>query len=451
MPTIQLKQEDKMVVKLHHQMEMHTQRRIDVYFSLPKEMGIGPKTLKENTYFNSGITGKHSYFSAGLHLPLLQSRFASMNNLALEEYRVNLNLFAYQYVVALEVDVNLTLKEKDPEQFYLLAAGLVEQSASLLKKLRRNIPTGSAQLAHFENADNYLSWHTEQLLMRMMAKRPRSSELLEQRNSILEYARSETNYRETRGYNSAATVADPNRIANKMRLMRRLIEYGVVFREKTYSLGNNTRRLVTGLATALIMIVVLSLIIKTQGALSGLTALMVLVLAAIYGVREVFKEDLKNAMWRFISKGKPKWSKDLYDSANQTLIAKQKIWLDYIKTKHLPESVADILAHRHQRNRQSAELLHYRVESRVFGRNFRAGYSAIHESVYLNLRPFARYLEGGRGVVFKEEKGRVSRESIERRYQINLILAIEDNGEAPVYRRYKITLNRSKITDIELV
>ncbi|WP_432451978.1 hypothetical protein ACRRS0_13110 [Agarivorans sp. QJM3NY_29] len=449
MPNIQLKQEDKMVVKINHQMEMHTHRRVDVYLSLPKEMGISAKTLKESNYFTSNVISKHSYYSPGLHLPLLQSRFASMNNLAIEEYRVNLNLFAYQYAIALDVDLKLLLKEQDIENFYNLANSLMEQSSSLLKKFRRSTPTGAAQLAHFENADNYLSWHTEQVFMKLIATRPRNGEFSEQLKLILDYTRSEKNYRTERAYNSTATIKDPNRIANKMRLIRRLIEYGVVFKEKTYALGNTSRKFVTGLATALIMVVVLSLIIKTQGALSGLTALMVVVLATIYGVREVFKEDLKNALWRWISKGRAKWSRELHDSANNTLIAKQKIWLDYIRTKHLPVPVADILAHRHRRNRQAEELLHYRIESRVFGRNFRAGYSAINESLYFNLRPFARYLEGGRGVVYQEDKGKISKESIERRYQINLILAIADGDQEPIYQRYKITLNRSKIADIE--
>jgi len=89
----------------------------------------------------------------------------------------------------------------------------------------------------------------------------------------------ESLYRSKQNYNSAVTIKDSNRIANKMRLLRRLIEYG----SKTLTLGKHTRKIVTGVATAMLMIVVLVLVlvIKTQGAFSHLSSLMILILSAI--------------------------------------------------------------------------------------------------------------------------------------------------------------------------
>jgi hypothetical protein len=39
------------------------QQRLDLYFSLPDEMGIGPKTLEEEHYFNNSIQSRSAYYS----------------------------------------------------------------------------------------------------------------------------------------------------------------------------------------------------------------------------------------------------------------------------------------------------------------------------------------------------------------------------------------------------
>ena len=431
-------------------------RRIDLYFSLPKEMGINKDTLSETDYFNAGIKGRRAYYTKGLHLPLLHRRFASRMKRSLQEYRSNLNLFAYQYIVALDIDANEVLSVDDSENlsdFYQAAEDLTEHCLDILKKHRSHQPTDSKQQSIYRNVDNYLSWYTEQTVMRMLAKKPRQAEFSDSRLALLEICDEENRYRQKHAYNSEATLKDPNRIANKMRLLRRLIEYGVIFKSRTTVLGNITRKVSTGVATALLMSVVLVLIIKTQGAFSQLTALMVFLLAIIYGVREVFKDDFKNLLWRWVRRGKPKWSRSLSDSTTKHEIAKQKVWLDYSKKTKLPQQSKELLEKRHTQNKQSAELLHYRIETRVSKNGFQAGYDTMEENVVFNLRPLTRYIEGGTGKVFERLDSTSNREkiqtsSIERRYQINIIVARDQGLYSAQYERYKVTLNRSGIIEM---
>lgn len=201
------------------------------------------------------------------------------------------------------------------------------------------------------------------------------------------------------------------------------------------------------------MSVVLILIIKTQGAFSKISALMIFILAVIYGIREVFKDDFKNMLWRWIRKGKPKWSRTLKDSTSQNEIATQKVWLDYIKSKKLPPQAVELLAKRHTQNKQSAEFLHYRIETRVNKQGFQPGYDSLEETILFSLRPFARYLERGTGMVYEQNSPDANREkiqstSIERRYQINIVVALNQGQYTEAFQRYKITLNRSGIIDI---
>jgi len=282
-----LKQQEKLSIKFSHRINRGEMRRVDLYFSLPKEMGINKNTLPENEYFNSGIKGRRAYFTKGLHLPLLHTRFASRMKRSPEEYKSNLNQFAYQYIVALDTDSDelLTIDDSDGlRDFYQAMTEMSEQCLAILNKQRSYTLSDTKLKSIFENVDNYLSWYTEQTILRLLAKKPRSSEFSEARLALLEICNNESEYRKKNNYNTNATLNDPNRIANKMRLLRRLIEFGVIFKCDTQELGKITRKIVTGVATALIMSVVLILIIKTQGAFSKLTSLMILVLAIIYGV-----------------------------------------------------------------------------------------------------------------------------------------------------------------------
>ncbi len=119
-----------------------------------------------------------------------------------------------------------------------------------------------------------------------------------------------------------------------------------------------------------------------------------------------------------------------------------------MKKKELPPQVNQILKKRHSQNKVDAEILHYGIHSRVSAKGFLAGYSQIQEQVNFSFVPFARNLERGKAKIYKEHEGKISNESVERRYQVNLILVLKEGKGEPQYARYKITMNRSTIIEI---
>ncbi|PKG55329.1 hypothetical protein CXF83_05450 [Shewanella sp. Choline-02u-19] len=448
MAKVRVKQEESLSIKFLHQMEVGDNRRLDLYFFLPKEMGINSQSLNEDDYYHSSITGRRSYYSSGLHLPLVQSRFVSQKKRTVEEFRLYLNLFAYQFAVAIETDSKELSQVEDLEQFYVSLEELSEQVIHLLKRFRRNEPSDEKWKSYFENADNYLSWLCEQRLLKLLAHAPRSSDFNEITESVVALCRAESQYRDAHKYNSSKTIKDPNRIANKMHLLRRLIQQGVVLKEELKPLGVGLKKMTTGIATAMVMLVVSTLIIKAQGVFSGLTIALVLTLAVIYGFREIFKDDIRNALWRLIQRGRPRWSRLLQDTTSKLPIAKQLMWLDFMRKNELPIKVSEILKRRHSQNKVDAEILHYGIHTRVSAKGFLAGYSRIQEQVNFSLVPFARNLERGKAKIYKEHEGKISNESVERRYQVNLILVLKEGRDEPQYARYKITMNRSTIIEI---
>jgi hypothetical protein len=119
-----------------------------------------------------------------------------------------------------------------------------------------------------------------------------------------------------------------------------------------------------------------------------------------------------------------------------------------MRAKDMPAAVLDIMKQRHSQNKIDAQVLHYRIATKVTQQEFQAGYTQIQEQVNFSLAPFARYLERGQAKIYKEAEGKVSHDSVERRYQINLVVVLRQGKSETEYARYKVTMNRSSIIEI---
>lgn len=443
-------QDENLSIKLSYQLLPSDYQRLDLYFSLPVEMGINSKTLSEEQYFHSSIKSYSSYYSDQLHLPLVRSRFISQQKGEQSDYRINLNLFSYQIRIALNTDINQTIKLKENDVFFPQAIVLAEQIIVLLKKLRRYTPPDKKLKPFFENADNYLSWHVEQSFLKLLANGPKSSDFAAERNFLFALCKSESEYREANQYNSQTTLSDPNRITNKMRLLERLVEYGVVFQKEVKSLNTNLQRLVRGSVTAIIMTFVMVLVLNARANFTEVTIALVAMLGIIYGLREIFKDDITRIIWRKIQQGLPKWKNIFTNSVDKSRIANQTIWLEYIKNKDLPKQVDELFQTRRHQNKQAAQLLHFRSDTKIYAKNFLPGYDEIQQRIFFSLTPFIRFLKKGEGRLYSLDGSKITKQAVERRYQINVVL-MQTGKDSQQVQRFKITLNRSTIVNIEAI
>ncbi|WP_158966574.1 hypothetical protein [Paraglaciecola sp. L3A3] len=451
MDKVKLTQDENLSIKVSYPLLPSDHQILDIYFSLPEEMGISAKTLAEEQYFHSSIQTHSAYFADQLHLPLVRSRFISQKKGEQSDYRLNLNLFSYQIRIALDTDIKQTLKLKECEEFYPQAIEVAEQISGLLKKLRRYTPSDTKLRAYFENADNYLSWQVEQSFLKLLSRAPKSSDFSSERNFLLALCRRENEYREENQYNSQLTLGDPNRITNKMRLLQRLIEYGVVFQKQIKSLNSNLKRIVRGVVTAFIMTFVMALVLNARTNFTEVTIALLGMLGVIYGLRETFKDDITGVIWRWIQKGLPKWKIIYSHTVTKAKVATQTIWLQYIRNKDLPEQVDQLFQTRRHQNKQAAQLLHFRSDIKVNSKSFLPGYDAIQQRTYFNLTPFIRFLKKGEGRLYSSDGSKISKQAVERRYQINVVLMHTDKEQQQQTQRFKITLNRSNIINIEAI
>ncbi len=244
-------------------------------------------------------------------------------------------------------------------------------------------------------------------------------------------------------------MQDPTRMSNKMRLLRRLIEYPVTMNEKTVELGKNTRKIVTGAAAGIVMIFVTLILIKARGMLGDITASFIVVLSFIYAAREVFKDDLKTMLWRWMRKGKARWRKQFFDANTGHVIGRQLEWLEFVNY----DSLADVIrkTRKHNVSHREETILHYKSTTRMSPTKFLSGYEQTRESIILDLRAVASLMEKGSQRLYQLNDGQVTKESVEKRHLINLITQETDEDKTVRIQRWKIIMSRSKIIDIEAI
>ncbi|GHA57961.1 hypothetical protein ACFFLZ_17465 [Photobacterium aphoticum] len=443
---ITVEKKDGHKLKISHVIQETTNRQLDLYIFVPGELGLNRHIITEEEFFHNAIVGKRTYYSDINHLPLVHSRLASRGKLSTEQYRLSLSLYAYQYALALEKTTQMLL-DANEERSLEEVEEVAQLTIRILKRLRRNVPSDQKLHKYYENVDNYLSWFTEQKLLELVAHLPRSSDYSDIKNLLLDICQSESDHRIELKYNSSKAMEDPTRMSNKMRLLRRLIEFPVTMKEKTTELGQNTRKVVTGFAAGFVMIFVTLMLMKARGVLGDITASFILVLSFIYAAREVFKDDLKVMLWRWVRKGKPKWRKQFFDANSNQLIGRQLEWMEYQSYKNLDKAIRRVRKHKVSQHEET--ILHYKSTTRMSPTKFLTGYEQTRESIMLDLRSITKLMEKGSQKIYQLRDGQVSKESVEKRHLINLITRETDEDNTVRIQRWKIIMNRSKIVDVE--
>ena len=433
-------------LKISHVIQETTNRQLDIYLFVPGELHLTPNLITEDEFYHNAIFGKRTYFSDVNHLPLVHSRLASRGKLSTEQYRLSLSLYAYQYALALEKTTQALLRDRQ-ERSLEEVEDIAQLTVRILKRLRRNIPTDDTLLKYYQNIDNYLSWFTEQQCLALVAHLPRSQDYSEIKTRLLGICETERNHRIKQQYNSATARNDITRMSNKMRLLRRLIEYPVTMKETTTELGKTTRKAVTGFAAGFIMIFVTIMLIQLRGMLSDITAAFIFILSLIYAAREIFKDHLKSMLFHWLRKGKPKWRKQFFDANSGHAIGRQLEWIEYISFDQLDEDTQKV--RRHKVSHREETILHYKSTTRMATTKFLSGYEQTRESILLDLRLFSRLMEKGSQKIYTLNDGQVAKESIEKRHLFNLITKETDEDHTVRIQRWKVIMNRSKIVDIE--
>ncbi|MGP8292010.1 hypothetical protein [Vreelandella zhanjiangensis] len=462
---ISVERKNSYQLRLTRRLKEETSHRLDVYLFVPGELGLNTHVISEEAFYHASISVSRTYYSDTHHLPLVQSRLVSRNQLGSEPYRLNLSLYAYQYVVAMERTTQKMLvserklrdeRQKESNDVSELSDELCAQlyemqdlSEGILKRMRRNQPTDESLYKYFANIDNYLSWFTEQQLLALVAHMPRGGEFSEIKRRYISVCEGESEYRREQQYNAERVMADPTRMSNKMRLLRRLIEYPITLKQTSLELGSGEQKAVKAIATAVVMACVTLGVLRVREVVGDITALFVLAMALLYAMREVFKDDLRNTLWRLLRRGRPKWRRQYEDPTRNSVVGRQLEWFDYKRYAALDE---DIQQMRRRTVAQREEVvMHYRSSSRMSPTRFLSGYEHTRETLHIDLLMLTRLMSKEKHHIYRLKDGQSVRESVERRHLFNLVVRETGSEDTPYLARWKVVVGRSGIVDVEKV
>ncbi len=462
---INVERKNSFQLRLSRRLKEETSHTLDVYLFVPQELGLSTHIISEEAFYHAAINVSRTYYSDEYHLPLVHSRLASRNQLGSDSYRLSLSLYAYQYVVALERTTQgmlstarklRRLQGEEKSSTHDKASELYDQlvemsdlSDGILKRLRRNPPTDERLYKYFANIDNYLSWFTEQQLLALVAHMPKGGSFSEVKRRLVTICHREGEYREQQEYNAERVRDDPTRMSNKMRLLRRLIEYPITLRQRALELGSGEQKAVKALATAVVMAFVSLGVLHLRDVIGDITALFVLAMALLYAMREVFKDDLRNTLWRWLRRGRPKWRRQYIDPTRNALVGRQLEWFDYKRYTALDQ---DIQQMRRRTVAQREEVvMHYRSSSRMSPTRFLSGYEHTRETLSIDLSMLTRLMSKDKHHIYRLKEGQAVRESVERRHLFNLVVRETGSEDAPYLARWKVVVSRSGIVDVERV
>jgi len=125
-----------------------------------------------------------------------------------------------------------------------------------------------------------------------------------------------------------------------MSLYDRLLEYPISLRPKVAELGSGTRKLVKAATTMFIMSILTYMLFNVRNASETLSITLLLVIALMYGVRDMVREDMINVITRRLRRGKPRWRIRLRMPYTRQQVARQLVWVDYRNLQELPQVVA---------------------------------------------------------------------------------------------------------------
>jgi len=439
-------------VRISHVNQEGCDQQLDLYIFVPGELGLNANIMDIETFFYQAIHSKRTYYSQHYHLPLVHSRLASRSKLPSEQYRLSLSLYGYQYVQALEEAIQDLLEKQQAQSASIeMIEEVIELSLQILKRLRRNPPTDADQLKYYHNIDNYLSWFSEQSWLDLLSNLSNDDEhhYLKVKAQLLAISKNEAKHRLTHHYNSSKTRQDPTRMSNKMRLLRRLLEYPVTLSESSTKLGRHTQKVVTGASAGIVMIFVTILLTLARDFWTDITFSFITALSFIYALREVFKDDLKKHLLRLLRKGRAKWRKQFFDPSIKKLIGQQRVWIEYLSYDSLSAGIKQVRKHKVSQREES--ILHYKSSTLMSPTKFLSGYEQTRELIDLDLGILTGLMEKGAQRIYQVQDNKVSRELVEKRHLINLITKESDGNDRVHIQRWKVVMSHSKIVDIERV
>lgn len=445
-----LKRKGDFRLQLTRTLKQPGRHEIELYLFTPHESNLSAWTLSEEQFFFTTLT--HSFGLLGMPSKDRISKAVQSFVLLSPHYEIMYGSWFFQYQASME-----RLRQQ------MLTSGAVAEpiaralrlSQNFAQRLRKSNPKQSNQQRYFRQMDIYFSWHAEQFLLESMTLEGYAAIDEELKQSVAEFLRQERRYRKEREYLSDFH-GTPTRIWNRMALYHRLLEYPVMLRSKVTELGAGTHKLVKAMSTMLIMSFFTYFLFNARGASEKLSLTLLLVIALVYAVRDLLRDDMITAITRRLRKGKPRWKIRLLMPYTRKVLAQQRVWLDYRKLPDLPPLVREHSGK--WATNEERQIICYRVLMTLDKAALE--HDEIRERLTLDCEQLCAMIQASHNKLFAQtegddsasddNKGSVQAHPIEKQHDYNLLLLHTNPGEHfPSAQRWRLRLGTNGIVQCE--
>lgn len=439
-----LKRKGDFRLQLTRTLKQPGRHTVELYLFTPHESNLSAWTLSEEQFFFNTLT--HSFGLLGMPSKDRASKADNSFVLLSPHYEIMYGSWFFQYQASME---RLRQQLQTSGATAELVARALRLSQNFAQRLRRSTPKQSNQLRYFRQMDIYFSWHAEQFLLESMTLDGFASLDEELKEAVADFLRKELKHRKEREYLSDFH-GTPTRVWNRMGLYHRLLEYPVLLRSKITELGAGTHKLVKAASTMLIMSLFTYFLFNARDASQKLSLTLLLIIALVYAIRDLLRDDLISAITRRLRKGKPRWKIRLLMPYTRKLLAQQWVWLDYRKLPNLPTMVREhsgkwatneerqIICYRAQLNLDKSALEH----------------DEIRERITLDTEQLCAMIQASHNRLFvrtdDDPSGPVQAHPIEKQHDYNLLLVHTEPGQHfSSAQRWRLRLGTNGIVQCE--
>ncbi|MCG3883708.1 hypothetical protein I3271_03305 [Photobacterium leiognathi] len=435
-----LTKNDELSLCLSHTFSHNNPSSLSLYIFIPSEVDLIDGLFSEKNFYYASISSTKRYRCLKTDLPLLNSHLL-MDGPDHERYRFELSLYVHQAVSNFKIEHQSIISDLKSNKFeYEKIALFSTKLLDSINAIRRQIPKNQTNLNHFKSTDLYLSWFAEQVFL-SIAARLGCKGASEIKKMLLECCQVESQYRADQGY---GLYRDKNRKANKMKLAELILQRSITLKEVHVVLGSNLDRISKGVVTAIMMsLVSLAVILIRNESTVNTTVTFITLMAALYALRDMFKDDLRKKVRRFIGRNQARWRNYYYDPNSNLHLLTQHENIEFIDIKNLPKEVLK----RINCNNYQETIIHFK-SSIIAKRHFplQSAYTQIAEDIYLNLELFARHVPRRTQTLYEVNNGNVVKYSVEKQSVINVIAL---DSRTSLVKKWRVTLSAFQVVKIE--
>lgn len=421
------------------------QYRVELYLFTPHEGRFSPWTLAEQQFFFNSI--EHRFALLGLpekdRLGKADSSFALLS----PHYEIMYGSWLFQYRASMS---RLRQQARAADLTNEPIKRALRLTKNFAQRLRKSTPQQSSQQRYYRLVDVYFSWYAEQFFLECMTLEGYDELEQELKDTIQEFLQQEYQLRREMKYQRDFR-GTPTRLWNRMSLYLRLLDFPVVLRSRLTELGSGTRKLVKAASTMLIMSLFTYFLFNLRAGNQQLSLALLLSIALIYALRDVLRDDMINSVTKWLRKGSPRWKLRLLMPYTNTLLAQQRIWLDYSKLPDLPKEVIDS-SEKWTLSNDERQIICYRSVLNLDKDTLEK--DQIQERISLNCEDLCEMIQATRNKLFAWEDpdnpSAVQAHQIDKQHDYNLLLVCTEQGHNySTAQRWRLRLGVNGIVQCE--